>query len=76
VGTHAAVFQKGDVGDLRDKLQGLLDQPELAASYRRGAAAYILRRFNWEDVVEKTLGLYTNNASIPSGKIGTAERQR
>lgn len=58
VGEYGVTFRKGDVDDLREKLQMLCDNPVLARRYRLAAADYICRKYNWDDVVEKTLELY------------------
>ena len=58
VGDKAATFRKGDVDDLRDKLQGLIDDSETVKKYKETAADYILEKYNWDDVVEKTAALY------------------
>ena len=54
----AAVFKKSDVTSLRSSLQGLLDCPEMVERYKSGAAEYICSKYNWDDVVDKTLELY------------------
>ncbi len=54
----AVLFQKSNVDDLRQKLQTLCDQPETAAQYKANAAQFILNKYGWDDVVEKTLSLY------------------
>lgn len=54
----AAVFKKSDVDSLRSSLQGLLDCPEMVKRYKSEAAEYITGKYNWDDVVDKTLGLY------------------
>ena len=61
-GDHAVVFEKGNVEDLRNKLQGLLDRPDEVKSFKEGAADYICDRFSWDDVVTKTLELYRNRS--------------
>lgn len=54
-------FKKGDRESLRSVLQELLDNPEQAADYKEKAAEYICNKFRWDNVVEKTLELYTGN---------------
>ena len=54
----AVLFRKSDVDNLRQKLQTLCDQPEMAAQYKANAAQFILNKYGWDDVVEKTLSLY------------------
>lgn len=59
VENKAAVFPTGNVDELRRGLQDLLDEPEMTQKYKDGAANYITAKYNWDDVVEKTLALYT-----------------
>lgn len=58
VGDHGVVFEKGNVEDLREKLQGLLDRPEEVKRFKDAAADYICSEYSWDDVTEKTLELY------------------
>lgn len=54
----ACVFKKSDTDDLRDKLKYLIEHEEVVKNYKIEACDYICRKYNWEDVVEKTLKLY------------------
>ena len=54
----AVLFRKSDVDNLRQKLQTLCDQPEMAAQYKANATQFILNKYGWDDVVDKTLALY------------------
>ena len=54
----AICFPKGDAEGLRETLQRLLDRPEEAARYKREAADFICQKYNWDDVVDRTLELY------------------
>ncbi len=55
---HAFVFQKTNVLDLRDQLQKACDHPEIVQQYQMQAADFICEKYNWDEVVEKTLELY------------------
>lgn len=55
----AVVVRKSDVDDLREKLQMLADHPEVVASYKETAADFICDKYNWDDVADRTLDLYT-----------------
>ena len=55
---QAVTFQKGNVKDLREKLQMLCDQPERVGSYKDQAADFICGKYDWDRVVERTLELY------------------
>ncbi len=52
------IFKKGNVKDLTKVLQKMCDSEELVNKYKKGAQDYILSKYNWDDVVEKTLELY------------------
>jgi glycosyltransferase involved in cell wall biosynthesis len=54
---RAAVFRKGDVGDLAEKLQALCDNPRLVASYRLHASEFVRGKYSWDSMAEKTLAL-------------------
>ena len=54
----AAVFKHSDVGELQKALQQLLDNPSMVDRYKAGAAEFICQKYNWDDVVEKTLEIY------------------
>jgi len=51
-------FKKGDAKDLASKLQLLNDKPELVEQYKNTSSAFILKKYNWDDIVERTLQLY------------------
>jgi glycosyltransferase involved in cell wall biosynthesis len=52
---HAVTFRHGDTEDLREKLQMLADEPDKENEYRTASADYICRRYNWDEVVDRTL---------------------
>jgi len=54
----AVVFKKGNVDDLRQKLQSLLNEPAVVEHYKFEAADFICSKFNWNDVVKKTIEVY------------------
>ena len=56
----AVKFMKSDVDDLREKLQILCDDEEKVRKYKNEAADFICQKYSWDDVVEKTLELYTS----------------
>ena len=51
-------FQKGNVEDLKEKLEWLLENKETVEKYKREVSPFITEKYNWDDVVEKTLVLY------------------
>lgn len=58
VKNKAVMFRTRDVTDLRDKLQILCDNEDLVKKYKNNAADFICNKYSWEDVVQRTLGLY------------------
>ena len=56
----AVTFRKGNVKDLRTKLAWLLEHPEIVEAYKRESCDFICGKYNWDDVVERTLGVYRN----------------
>lgn len=55
---RAVVFEKSNVEQLTKVLQKLCDEPELVKQYKDGASEFICGKYNWDYIVEKTLGLY------------------
>lgn len=55
---NAVVFRASDEVDLNSKLQILLTNPEEVDRLKKATSEYIYKRFNWDDVVEKTLEIY------------------
>ena len=50
---HGLRFRRGDADDLREKLQGLLDDPGRVRSLREGTAAFALRTYDWDAVADQ-----------------------
>ena len=63
----AALFKKSDIGDLKDKLQMLIEHPEIVQRYKDEAADYICQKYNWDDVVTNTLKLYIGKGEDKNG---------
>ena len=59
----AVSFKKGDVHDLKLKLQMLLENEQLVEKYKKNAANYILNKYNWDVIVDKTIELYEKDHS-------------
>ena len=58
VENNGIVFEKSNVQDLKIKLQEVCNNPELVKKYKENASQFICSKYNWDDVVEKTLHLY------------------
>jgi glycosyltransferase involved in cell wall biosynthesis len=55
---HGLTFEKGNLQDLAEKLQMLCDNPQTVENYKNKSAEYILNKYNWDDVTNKTFELY------------------
>ena len=60
VGEYGISFKKGNVEDLREKLQTLCDNPEIVEHYKQIVSDYVCEKYNWDNVVEETLRVYNN----------------
>ncbi len=55
----ALLFKKSDISDLTEKLQFLLDNPDIVHEYKNNASDFICNKYNWANIVAKTLELYS-----------------
>ena len=53
-------FKAGDIDDLENKLQMLCDNAGLVEDMKKTAAEYICRKYDWNDVTDRTLAAYKN----------------
>ncbi|MCD8397888.1 MAG: glycosyltransferase family 4 protein [Lachnospiraceae bacterium] len=60
----AVVFQRRNIGDLREKLQRLCDEPEMVQKYKIVAAEFICRKYSWDDVAKQTSKVYGDEIEI------------
>lgn len=51
-------FKKGNIKDLTKALQNLCDDQNKVNIYKKNAQNFILKKYNWDDVVKQTLNLY------------------
>lgn len=51
-------FRKGDVKDLKSKLEYMLANPEIVKEYGSRSVDFICGKYNWDDVVGQTVALY------------------
>lgn len=58
VGENAIIFHHGNVKDLKDKLQFALNSKQIVQNLKSKASDYILEKYNWDDIVDKTLLVY------------------
>jgi len=67
LGEHGVTFPKGNVDELRNRLQMLCDDENTVAILKSTAADYVCEKYNWDDVTAQTLRLYgVNEAVAPS----------
>lgn len=55
----AVIFQKSNADQLRQKLQYLCDHPEQVKQYKDSASDFICQKYSWDDVVDRTIALYS-----------------
>lgn len=58
VENKAIIFQKGNIDDLTEKLQLLNDNPLLVRKLKEESADFICKKYNWDDITERTEKLY------------------
>ena len=54
------IFEKSNVKDLKKKLQKACDETSMVEKMKKQAADFICNKYNWDEVVERTLDLYRN----------------
>lgn len=61
VGNKAVWFKKGNVEDLANTLQNLLDHSNIVEEYKKESGDYVLNKYNWDYIVEQMLEIYSGN---------------
>ncbi len=51
-------FKKSDIKDLTKKLQYLIYNKKVVDKYKKESQSFILNKYNWDDIVDKTIELY------------------
>ncbi|MDO4326870.1 MAG: glycosyltransferase family 4 protein [bacterium] len=54
----AVIFKKGNVADLREKLQNICEDEAVVREMKSQSADFICSKYSWDDVVGRTLELY------------------
>jgi glycosyltransferase involved in cell wall biosynthesis len=67
----AITFKKGDVEDLKDKLEMMIEKKELVRKYKLEASKYILDKFSWNDTADQTIRLYQAAGKYKINKDGS-----
>lgn len=60
----AMIFKQSDVNDLREKLQYACDNKAFVEDLKEGATKYICNKYNWNEIVDRTLKLYEKTTSF------------
>ncbi len=55
---YAVSFKKSNTIDLKEKLEYLMANPNEVQRYKENAGNFICGKYNWEDVVERTIQVY------------------
>lgn len=71
----AVIFQKGNVEDLRDKLQKCCDDTEMVGRYKNVVADFICQKYNWDEVTTKTIALYCVAPNKAASKQKSKEKR-
>lgn len=58
MGEFGLTFKKGDIDDLKNRLQELCDEQDTVERYKKQAADYVCNKYNWDEITEQTLLLY------------------
>jgi glycosyltransferase involved in cell wall biosynthesis len=64
VENKAVTFKRGDIKDLRDKLEWLVTNPQVVDKYKSKAGTFICEKYDWDVVAEKTEKLYRNTYKV------------
>lgn len=57
----AVIFEKGNIKDLQEKLQYILDNPDVVAEYKNYSSKFITDKYNWDKIVTQMLEIYNGN---------------
>lgn len=58
VENNAVSFECSNVQDLRKQLEELINNPEKVLQYKSEVADFICNKYNWDNVVDKTIDVY------------------
>lgn len=76
VENRAWVFPRADVEGLRAQLQYACDHPEEVKRLRRGVADWVCGKYDWDDVVNRTLRVYRGESGARRVRAGKPREQR
>ena len=58
IGDNGISFNKGSSSDLKKKLEWLINNSDIVDNYKNKSSNYICNKYNWNEIVEKTIKLY------------------
>ena len=58
VGKYGMIFKTNDVENLAYKIQELVNDSSIVQEYKTQVSDYICDKYNWDEVVQKTVGVY------------------
>ncbi len=67
------LFPRGNVGELRKRMEYLLDHPMMTQGMGATAEEYVLKHYNWDLIAEETLGVYRKMLESKHGATEGAE---
>ena len=66
-------FEKSNVKSLEKKLRELIADEEFVNELKMGACQFITQKYNWDEIVDKTIQLYEN---VPVKESAKARKMR
>lgn len=54
----AIIFDRGNIFDLKEKLELVCNDIRLVEYYKNSASEYICNKYNWDNIVEQTINIY------------------
>lgn len=71
-------FEKGNVKSLEQQLKNLLEDERIVHMLKKESREFITKKYNWDEVVEKTVSLYSaarENKKVKHGYHESAEKK-
>lgn len=68
IGDYGITFQKGNVGDLKERITELLSNRERVMQIKQMSSDYICKKYNWDRIVDETIQVYRGDRSDLAGK--------
>ena len=68
IGDYGITFQKGNVGDLKERITELLSNRERVMQIKQMSSDYICKKYNWDRIVDETIQVYRGDRSALAGK--------